>query len=287
MLIKGSTKIYAVTGKPVVHSLSPAIHNFLFQRFQIDAVYLALPVEPQDFSTLVRGLGKTSVYGLNITTPHKVRAKKNLQVLGPTAKAVGAANTLVRRKDGWKGINTDGKGFCHWLEDEVGFSLQGKKVVVLGAGPAARAVLFELHKRKVHTLTVINRSASKFRKTFFKQLSKRGINLLCSDDKKVKSYLSEAELIINGTSWGLGGSTKAAPPWQLAKLSPSLVVDLNYCAGSDTPFQKLFPKKVQSFDGQGMLRWQATFAFTAWTGRKLADKDHRALKQHLAKLDRP
>ena len=287
MQIKGSTKIYAVTGKPVVHSLSPAIHNFLFHRFQIDAVYLALPVEPQDFSTLLRGLGKTSVCGLNITTPHKVRAKKNLKVLGPTANAVGAANTLVRQKDGWKGINTDGKGFCHWLESEVGFSLQGKKVVVLGAGPAARAVLYEMNRRKLETLTVINRSASKFRKSFFKELRKSGTNLLSSDDKRVKSYLSAAELIVNGTSWGLGGSAKASPPWQIAKLTPSLVVDLNYCAGSETPFQKLFPKGVQSFDGQGMLRWQATFAFTEWTSRKLADKDHRALKQHLAKLDRP
>ena len=287
MHIKGSTKIYAVTGNPVVHSLSPAIHNFLFSRFQVNAVYVALPVEKEDFSVLLRGLSKTAVMGLNVTTPHKVRARKSLQSLGPTAQAVGAANTLIRTKDGWKGINTDGKGFCHWLENEVGFSPKSKRIVVLGAGPAARAVLFELVKSSFLSLTVVNRSRDKFRKTFFKGLKKNGVELIGGDDEKVDERLAEADLIVNGTSWGLGGRSKGSPPWKLSKLSPSLVVDLNYCADKKTPFQSLLAKGVESYDGQGMLRWQASHAFTEWTGKKLTEKDHRALKEHLANLDRP
>ena len=287
MPINGATKLYGLAGKPVEHSLSPAIHNFLFQRFGINGVYVAFPVEPEDFSTLLRGVSKTGLFGLNITTPHKVRACKVLTSLGATAKAVGAANTLVRKPRGWHGVNTDGQGFCDWVEQEASFPLKGARVVLLGAGPAARAVLCELAERKAASVAVLNRSTDKYRKSFFRQMKKRGVLLEQKDSAKAKELLQEAHIIINGTSWGLGGKSKGKSPWKVEKCKPEIVVDCNYHVSGKTPFIELFGKKIKKFDGQGMLRWQAALAFTLWTGRKVTNNDHRALKQHLDKLDRP
>lgn len=289
MNIDGATALYSVVGKPVEHSLSPAIHNFLFRRFKVNAVYVALPVEASDFAQLLAALGKTSFRGLNITTPHKVRALESLTGLGSAAVTVGAANTLVRDGLGYRGLNTDGAGFCDFIEKELSLPLDGINFCILGAGPAARAVIHELHRRKVRTMSVINRSREVFCSDFFKKVMAdsyliRGL----AGSEWAAHGLSSADILINATSWGLGGRTETEPPWQLEEFSGKMVIDLNYLPSEEkTSFMKLFGETVVKHDGSGMLRWQAGHAFEAWTGIKLTSEDHKALKAHLAGLDRP
>jgi len=287
----GRTRLFAVVGSPVEHSLSPAIHNFLFRRFAVNAAYVALPVRAEDFGMLLRGLATTAFDGLNVTTPHKERALRRMTRLSPAARSVGAVNTLRRRSDGFEGHNTDGVGLADFLEHEVRRPLQGSTVVVLGAGPAARAVVDEFCRRRPEGLYVLNRTATRFRSRFFRGLARRSfVHLLPLGDERSADALGRADVVVNGTTWGLGAGPAAGPcAWDLSLLPASaLAVDMNYGAsGGPTPFLAALPSRVRSFDGTGMLRWQATHAFTTWTGFDLDERDHRALKVHLDKLDRP
>jgi len=291
MEINGSTKIFAIVGNPVSHSLSPSIHNFLFRRFRLNAVYVALPTRHRELGECVRALGGMSCGGVNLTTPFKDAIFPHLARCSRGARNVGAINTLVRRRGGWTGYNTDGVGFIDWLEGDFDCSLTARRVTLLGAGAAARAVSGAVLGRRPRSLTIINRSARRFRHPFFEGImARKNVALVrMGDVQSCRLALEDSDVIINATSWGLGGRVDGGEnsvPWDLGRSGASVVIDLNYGAREGwTAFLSNVSSGARVADGRGMLRWQAARSFELWNGVSLSARDHRDLARHLVNLD--
>jgi shikimate dehydrogenase len=276
-------------GLPVAHSLSPAIHNLLFARHGLDRAYVALPCPPKALPLLLRALRAVGFGGVNATTPHKEAFARHAAARAPEVRVLGAANTLVPTRRGWRALSTDGRGFADWLEQEAGVELRGRDVTVLGAGAAARAVVWELLRRRPGLVTVINRGAGRLREAFFDVVRARGVVTVAMDEEPeaARAAAARAGVLVNATSWGLGGRSERGAPWDLRRVRTPVAVDLNYgpVAGA-TAFLDLARACARRYDGRGMLRWQAALAFAAWTGVVPDAADHRALARCLANLDR-
>jgi len=139
--INGNTRVCGLIGHPVGHTLSPDIHNFLAKQTGIDLVYVPFEVMPGTVKAAVEGAYDLNILGLNVTVPHKIEVIDALKDIDPEAKAIGAVNTLVRTEGGYKGYNTDHIGLKRALSAE-GVDLHNNKLVVLGAGGAARSAAF-------------------------------------------------------------------------------------------------------------------------------------------------
>ena len=160
MDIKGTTRVCGLIGNPVGHSVSPAIHNNLARLTGKDMVYTTFKVEKGDVASAVRGAYSLNILGLNVTVPHKSEVIDSLVDIDPLAKAIGAVNTLVRVDGGFKGYNTDILGLARELEDE-GIELADSKVIILGAGGAARAITFLCSSKGAKKIYLLNRSVDK------------------------------------------------------------------------------------------------------------------------------
>lgn len=160
MDIKGTTRVCGLIGNPVGHSVSPAIHNNLAQLTGKDMVYTTFKVEKGDVASAVRGAYSLNILGLNVTVPHKSEVIDSLVDIDPLAKAIGAVNTLVRVDGGFKGYNTDILGLARELEDEE-IELADSKVIILGAGGAARAITFLCSSKGAKKIYLLNRSVDK------------------------------------------------------------------------------------------------------------------------------
>ncbi len=159
MAISGKTRVYGVIGDPIEHSLSPTIQNAAFNHLKMDSVFLAFRVKPAELEIAVRGVRGLGIHGLNVTMPHKKTVVKYLDELDHAAKFLGAVNTILNNEGGLLGFNTDGVGAVKALR-ENGTELSGKKVLLLGAGGAAKAIAFSLVK-EVGKLVILNRAARK------------------------------------------------------------------------------------------------------------------------------
>lgn len=160
MDIKGTTRVCGLIGNPVGHSVSPAIHNNLARLTGKDMVYTTFKVEKGDVASAVRGAYSLNILGLNVTVPHKSEVIDSLVDIDPLAKAIGAVNTLVRVDGGFKGYNTDILGLARELEDE-GIELADSKVIILGAGGAARAITFLCSSKNAQCVYLLNRTVDK------------------------------------------------------------------------------------------------------------------------------
>ena len=160
MDIKGTTRVCGLIGNPVGHSVSPAIHNNLARLTGKDMVYTTFKVEKGDVEAAVKGAYSLNILGLNVTVPHKSEVIDSLVDIDPLAKAIGAVNTLVRADGGFKGYNTDILGLARELEDE-GIELADSKVIILGAGGAARAITFLCSSKGAKKIYLLNRSVDK------------------------------------------------------------------------------------------------------------------------------
>ena len=142
--LTGGTSVVGIIGRPVTHSLSPLMHNRAFSHLGMNWIYVPFEVAEEAVGTAVGGLKALSVRGVNVTIPHKTVVASFVDGLTPAAAAVGAVNTIINRHGRLVGDNTDGIGFIRSLTDEVGFDPKGARVLVLGAGGAARAIAVEL-----------------------------------------------------------------------------------------------------------------------------------------------
>ena len=156
MLIRGTTEVYGIIGNPISHSLSPLMHNAAFKKLGLDCVYVPFPV--RDVSHVAEAIRCFQVKGLSVTAPFKEKIIPLIDTVDESGKVIGAVNTL--KYDGEKiyGINTDWVGAIGALERKT--TLEGKNCVVLGAGGAARAILFGLSRKKAHS-TVLNRNVNR------------------------------------------------------------------------------------------------------------------------------
>lgn len=251
---------YAVIGSPIGHSLSPRIHTLFAEQTGQTLEYTAIEVTPEDFFTAVNDLVEQGYKGLNVTVPLKTLAWDMADRCNPAADRAKAVNTLRFEDDLRYGDNTDGPGLLHDLTVNHRLSLRGRHILVLGAGGAVRGVLMPLLKGKPATLTVANRTVSKAG-----DLAREFADLGEVQARGYDGLSGRYDLIINGTSAGLGGQLVPLPDGLLA--DGGAVYDMMYGA-QPTAFVEWGRRQgaALSLDGLGMLVEQAAESFHLWRG---------------------
>ncbi len=265
MVIKGGTKVYGLIGNPVEHTVSPLIHNTLADRLGLDFVYVPFRVE--DPKTAVKGAYALNLQGMNVTVPHKSAVLEWLADCDELAAKIGSVNTLVRQEEGFKGYNTDLTGLYRAMESE-GIPLEKEKVIILGAGGAARAVAFLCASRKAEQIYLLNRSLDKAETIAAEIRSVFGRD--CVIPMKTEEYAllpKEKMLCIQATSVGLAPDVEAVvleAPDFYERIHTGYDLIYRPC---DTRFMQLVRKAGgRAFHGLKMLLYQGIEAFELWTG---------------------
>lgn len=271
--ISAKTKICMVIGDPIAHSLSPQMHNAGYAALDIDDqfVYVACRVAVKSIRHFVGGVRAMGIRGVSCTVPHKEKILPYLDRVDEVAKKIGAVNTIVNNNSELTGLNTDWLGAVKSLE--VVTSLNGRKVAVIGAGGAARAI--------VYGLTIHGAEVSVFNRTFSKaeKLAKEfGVKAECMEEL---IRVQEAEVVINTAKIGLEDDKSPIPP---AFFCPGQVVfDTVYKPGGTRLFREAAAEGVTVISGQEMLLWQGVEQFSLYTDRPApVDAMRKALSKHLA-----
>ncbi len=265
MKITGSTELYAVLGSPVRHSMSPVLQNAWIQEHGFKALYVALPVVPDNFEVALQGLASSDVCGLNITTPFKERAAKAALRQSDRVRLVGAANclTLDRTGRGYDANNTDGDGLIADLDARASDwrELDGA-IVVLGAGGAARSILAALSAHSQKPIRVINRDQERAQQ-IADQLNPEQIQV--SSWQYLPQFLTGASLVINATSQGLNNQSPFSPDFS-PTLPDAIIYDTIYSPRMTAYLESAKSSNRRHFDGLGMLAGQGALAFHYWFG---------------------
>jgi shikimate dehydrogenase len=259
------TGVVGLIGHPVGHSKSPEMMNRAFRARGLPFVYLAFDVSPQELETAVRGMQALGFRGWNVTIPHKVAILEYLDEVEETAREIGAVNTVVSRNGRLIGYNTDSEGYLRSLVDETGLELAGQRVLILGAGGAARAVAHALAVAGVESITIANRTREKAERlaaSLGRKVDARALSLA-----EVARVAGETTLLVQTTSVGMYPETEAIP------IDPSLlhegmtVSDLIYRPRKTLLLREAEARGARVHGGLGMLLHQAALAFEKWMGR--------------------
>lgn len=269
-MISAHTRLVALLGWPVRHSLSPILHNAAFAELGLDLVYLALPTPPESLRAVVEGLGAVETIGANVTVPHKEAVAGLCDRLTDEARAVGAVNTLLWEPDGLVGDNTDGIGLETVLRRDIGVR-PSVSAVVLGTGGAARACAVALGRLSTSVTFVGRRpeAAGPVAEVARESGASDARVVDLADRAGVATVVDAADLVINATPLGLEDEDLPAP---FMGLHPGQIAyDLVY-RPPDTPF--LVAAKAagaETYHGLGMLVAQAAESFRRWTGHDAPD----------------
>ncbi len=266
MAISGTTRKVGLIGWPVGHSFSPEIHNAAFSHCQLDYVYVPLPVEPSQLKGAVQGLVALGFSGANVTIPHKIAVMEYLDEIDETARLAGAVNTIVVQQGKLIGYNTDARGFMTALKQN-GFAIQGKLVLLLGAGGAARAVLAGLANSDVKTVVVAARQPNQAQQ-FVKLFPAVSVQSVLWSGNAFQQEVSQADFIIQATPIGMYPNCEAMPLLPIAQLQPAAVVcDLIYNPVTTKLLAQSAAAGHPVLSGLSMLVEQAALAFEYWTGQ--------------------
>ena len=281
MKIDGYTRLAAVVANPIKHSISPFIHNSAFEATNTNGVYLAWEVDATELAETVANIRRYQMYGINLSMPYKEQVIPYLDQLSAEACLIGAVNTVVNREGTLIGYNTDGKGFFKSLPS---FKISKKRLVLLGAGGAAKAILAQAILDGVSQISVFVRSSSmeKTRPYLEKIQNTTGfrVDLLALEDvQELQDSITQADLLVNATSVGMDESSHPIPT-SIVLPEKLLVADVIY-QPFETPFLKWARNQGnQSINGLGMLFYQAAEAFELWTGKEMStDQIWELLKQ--------
>ncbi|MEX2534842.1 MAG: shikimate dehydrogenase [Trueperaceae bacterium] len=268
---------------PAWHSLSPAMHNAAFEFMGIEARYTAREVSPEGLAEAVTGLRQSDALGANVTIPHKESVMALLDSVSAEARAVGAVNTIVRRGDSLEGHTTDVSGFLQALAD-LRLDIQGRRVLVLGAGGAGRAVSYALLLAGVGELVLYNRGVERAQglRDDFARFGE--VRVVAADE--LSDCGPEAQLVVNATSVGMmrEGVQVDETPFEASSLPRSgAVVDLVYRPAKTRLLREAQAAGLQTQNGLPMLVYQGANSFSMWTGRDApAEQMRRAAEQMLA-----
>jgi shikimate dehydrogenase len=256
-MIDGQTKLFGIIGKPVTHSMSPAMHNGAFAHLGINGVYV--PMEPGNLEQGFYGLQALGFIGVSVTVPFKVEIMAYLDRIDPVAQKIGAVNTLhFDRSHPEKvictGYNTDWMGSNQALADEM--TLQGSRVLVLGAGGAARAVGFGLIEAGAEVI-ITNRTVSKG-EDLANQLG-------CAFLPAEELATLEADALVNTTSVGMHPHENGIPIQENLLEKFAVVMDIVYAPLQTRLLREAAARGCRTVDGLKMLQYQGAAQFTLWT----------------------
>ncbi|MGB9735298.1 MAG: shikimate dehydrogenase [bacterium] len=288
------TSILGILGHPLGHSLSVPMHMSAIFALGIDYVYLSFDVQPEELQHTIAQFKKEHIKGFNVTIPYKERIIDYLDDIDQHAKRIGAVNTVNNEDGRLKGYNTDGIGYLKSLKEQTGFDPEGKQVLMLGAGGAARAVAFSLLESGIKTLFVANRTVQKAERliqhlgSYFQKATLYPLSL----EKIVDLSYMDLDLIVNTTSVGMK-NTKQSDTGRLMELlkfdntfNKGLVVSDIVYNPPETPLLRMAKQAgLKIHDGIGMLVYQGAESFKIWTGIQapvevMRQAVSRALQEH-------
>lgn len=252
--ITAATKLCAIIGNPIEHSLSPLVHNAAFEHLGLDYVFVAFRVE--QLKEAVKGIAALGFKGVSVTIPHKTEVMDYLDEIEPVARRIGAVNTIVNRDGSLIGYNTDWSGAMKALEDKI--ALPGKTAVVLGAGGAARAIAFGL-KEKGADPVVLNRTISRA------EALASGIQCRFGGIELIEQL--SFDLIINATSVGMSPHADSTP-LDKAVLKDVIVFDTVYNPLKTRLLREAEANGCATVTGLEMFINQAARQFELWTGQQ-------------------
>jgi len=265
MAISGKTKVCGVIGDPIEHTLSPIMHNAAFRALELDFAFLAFKVQATEVGNAISGMRALNIHGLNVTMPHKNAVIKFLDEIDPTAKTIASVNTILNKDGRLLGFNTDGVGALNALEQNS-VTIRGKKVLLLGAGGAAKAIAYTLSQES-DEFVILNRTPKLAAElsAILKQKFNKKIKAGAFSPDLVKDNLADADVLINATSVGMkpnDNQTPILPQW----LKPDLtVMDIVY-----NPLETKLAKNAKAagakiISGVEMLIYQGAASFEIWT----------------------
>ncbi len=277
--------VYGITGNPVLHSLSPVMHNTAFKALNLNAVYkLFLLANVEELRVFMEDLKKENnpIFGLNVTVPYKEVVLPYLDSIDPLAEKIGAVNTIViDHQRIIHGFNTDGPGFLSHLT-ELKFDLTAKRVAILGAGGTARAIITVLCllPQGPERITLYNRTRFNA-EVLVEDISKRtDTKIVTIVDEPKDLNIEMADLLINTTSVGM----KPADPLLIDPASlhkDMLVYDVIYSPAETKLLAQARLKKARTSNGLGMLFYQGVLAFWHWSGVELDERTKKLMRKAL------
>ena len=275
MRIDGYTRMAAVIAKPIRHSISPFIHNHAYQLTATNAVYLAWEVAEEQVEQSLQQLRVLDMLGANISMPYKKKVLPYLDQVDESAQLIGSVNTIVQKDGCLTGYNTDGLGFLKSLHKT--FSIKDKKLVLLGAGGAATAIVLEAVRQGVAEIHLFVRpeSLAKYQATFSPLSEALSFSIVLHDLSRrdqVNAMMVGTDLLINATGLGMDGVSLPVPK-DFTFPKGCLVADLAYFPAK-TPFLQLAEEQeLQTVNGLGMLFHQAALAFELMTYKTFPEQE--------------
>jgi shikimate dehydrogenase len=265
-LITGKTGLVGIMGDPVEHSLSPPMHNAAFHQLKLDYVYVPFHVKRGNLAPAIQGARNMGIKGLNLTIPHKIEVITYLDELDEVAELIGAVNTVKFTGNKAVGYNTDGMGAMKAIEEVK--PVKGKKIIIIGAGGAARAISFQLLLSGVGEVLIANRTMEKAcnLRDDLKENSTASVDCLALDDK-LTLELKDADVLINTTPVGMHPQQDDEPVVTSDKMHSDLVVnDIVYNPLETGLLREAGKAGAQAVHGTKMLIYQGIEAFRIWTG---------------------
>jgi shikimate dehydrogenase len=256
--------LYGVIGNPIAHSMSPLMHNDAFKENGIDSHYQPFLVRDDDLEKAVEGLKVLDVKGFNVTIPHKRAIMPLLDEVDSLAEAIGAVNTVVRKEDRFIGYNTDGMGYLRSLRESCPFPLDDKKVLIIGAGGAARAIFYSLAASGIQDIDICNRTPGRG-EDIIKDCPFTCISAVLSL-QQAEQGMEKYDIIIQTTSVGMYPNVNAMPINVNRIKKGAFISDIIY-----NPLETKIIKTFRRLGGQGengigMFVHQGALAFELWTG---------------------
>ncbi len=266
-MITGRTRVFGLVGHPVRHSLSPAMHNELFRRAGVDAIYVAFDVPPARAGSVGAAVRTLHLAGVNLTVPFKERVLSDLDALSPSARLAGAVNVVLREGDALVGHNTDGEGYVRALADELGVRPAGTRAIVLGAGGTGRAVAAALAEHGAVEVALLNRTVGRAQAAAGALAEVYpGTRFLPAalDAPTFAALAPGADLVVNCTS---GDAVPAVAALDVSGLRRGAVwTDANYWMADPPQLTACVARGVRIQRGIGMLMHQGALSFALFTG---------------------
>ena len=274
--ITGHTRLTALLGSPVAHSISPLMHNEAFRLLNLDYTYLCFDVTEDTLPTAVAGLKACGIRGFNLTMPNKNKIVELLDELSPAARLIGAVNTVVNDDGHLTGYNTDGVGYMQAVKD-AGYDITGKTITVMGAGGAATAICAQAALDGVKRIHIFARETSRFWSRTQKLVENINSTLPCEaflhenkDLTALAQAISESTLLLNATSVGMAPNTDGTIIENTSLYHPDLIVsDVIYNPRETRFLSEAREAGCRTFNGMYMLLYQGAEAFRLWTGQDM------------------
>ncbi len=258
----GATKVFAVIGDPIAHSLSPVLLNAAFLALKLDAVYVALSVQREQLHGAVRGIRSLGVAGVSVTMPHKESIMVELDKLTDRARKLNSVNCVYWEDGELVGDSTDGPAFVASLEEEIGAPIRGKSVMVCGTGGAARAIVVALSEAGAGAIVVVGRRAEAVERL----VGLGGLMTRAGTADEAR----DCEILVNATNVGMSGTEgEGKSPIPAAFIqSGHFVYDIVYHPLATPLLRDALTAGAEAANGLGMLVHQAARAFWIWTGEE-------------------